>query len=78
MSIIDDGGAAFPVVEVFNGTSVVRDSGLTLRDYFAAKAIQGMLSGPDALSRAANYRHVYAERAYQIADEMILAREGSS
>ena len=46
--------------------------GMTLRDYFAAKAIQGMLacpvqpqSGPD----------MYARDAYTIADAMLKARE---
>jgi hypothetical protein len=45
--------------------------GMTLRDYFAAKAIQGMLacpvqpqSGPD----------MYARDAYTIADAMLKAR----
>jgi hypothetical protein len=49
------------------------DSGMTLRDYFAAKAMQGLLAriGNDKL----NVHDVLAQRTYQIADEMLKARE---
>ena len=47
-------------------------NGMSLRDYFAAKAMQGLLacsiqpqSGPD----------MYARDAYTIADAMLLARD---
>lgn len=46
----------------------------TLRDYFAAKAIEGSCSGdgglPDGL-----YCEVVAKRAYQMADAMLEARK---
>lgn len=44
---------------------------MTLRDYFAAKAMQGRLANPDWL--ASDERT--AADAYQIADEMLKARE---
>ena len=53
--------------------------GMTLRDYFAAKALQGFL--PDAFQEApANYpakrlAAFWAGMAYQLADEMLKARE---
>jgi hypothetical protein len=53
--------------------------GMTLRDYFAAKALQGFL--PDAFQEAPdNYpakrlAPFWAAMAYQLADEMMKARE---
>ena len=55
------------------------DEGMTLRDYFAAKALQGFL--PDAFQEAPdNYpakrlAPFWAAMAYQLADEMMKARE---
>jgi len=47
--------------------------GMTLRDYFAAKAMQGLLSriGHDKM----NVHDVLAQRTYAIADAMLEARE---
>ena len=53
--------------------------GMTLRDYFAAKALQGFL--PDAFQEAPdNYpakklAPFWASMAYQLADEMLKARQ---
>ena len=44
--------------------------GMTLRDYFAAKAMQGFLTGDYDL-----YAHEVVQRAYEIADAMLTARE---
>jgi hypothetical protein len=46
---------------------------MTLRDYFAAAAMQGLLSrvGHDKI----NAHDVLAQRTYQIADAMLEARE---
>jgi hypothetical protein len=46
---------------------------MTLRDYFAAKAMQGLLSrvGHDKI----NVHDVLAQRTYQIADAMLKARD---
>lgn len=60
--------SAFPVAATeYHGM----DSGMTLRDYFAAKAMQGVLSGVDPFQSVVNI----AARAYAIADAMLKARE---
>jgi hypothetical protein len=45
-------------------------TGMTLRDYFAAKALQGML----ARERPTNPK-AYAQNSYEIADAMMEARK---
>jgi hypothetical protein len=57
----DTGGPAFPHI-----TEDVRD-GMTLRDYFAAKAMQALAQG--------NYFDAIARQAYTMADAMLKARE---
>ena len=48
------------------------NKGMTLRDYFAAKAMQGLLS--DGVGKNADIR-IIASDAYFVADEMLKARE---
>lgn len=48
--------------------------GMTLRDYFAAKAINGILSDPNAGLLDSNLEH-FARIAYKTADAMLKARE---
>jgi hypothetical protein len=55
---------AFPI------TAMTTDRGITLRDYFAAKAMQGIVSDPD-LAMGCNK---IAEWAYTQADAMLKAR----
>jgi hypothetical protein len=71
---INDGGMAFAVPAVFNeGLGVhSQEYGMTLRDYFAAKALQGMLAHHESLT--VNQVDV----CYDIADAMIKAREVKS
>lgn len=45
-------------------------SGMTLRDYFAAKAMQGLIS-----TEGAGSAERYAEISYRLADAMMKARE---
>lgn len=45
-------------------------SGMSLRDYFAAKAMQTFLTGDYDL-----YPHEAAQKAYEIADRMLEARQ---
>ena len=65
-----DGGPAFPHIDSECGRF---EEGMTLRDYFAAKALQGLLSriGHDKM----NVHDVLAQRTYAIADAMLEARE---
>jgi hypothetical protein len=80
----DDGGSAFPIggAEWSESTHsydiVPLTGGMTLRDYFAAKAMQGWIAsyGPDAtiqnLQKAAP---IVSAVAYEIADAMLEARK---
>jgi len=67
----DTGGQAFPMAATeWHGS----DEGMTLRDYFAAKAMQASL--PDqAYSSWDADRH--ARLAYNIADAMLRARDSN-
>lgn len=62
------GGPAFPVLHWISGESTGAEEGMTLRDYFAAKAMQAM---------AQKYSHEgdVSRNAYKIADAMLKARE---
>lgn len=61
---------AFPVPD---SEYQIQDTGMTLRDYFAAKAVQGMLSNPEWNHWSTEH---HAEYAYGVADAMLKAREG--
>jgi hypothetical protein len=65
--MLHTGGPAFPVGNV-NGMSL---NGMSLRDYFAAKAMQGLVSDPDLVIDSAQV----AQLAYVYADAMLQARE---
>lgn len=60
---IDNSGTAFPY----------EDGGMTLRDYFAAKAMQGMLANHHPYQ--ASDEKMFARDAYVMADAMLEARE---
>jgi hypothetical protein len=47
------------------------DKGMKMRDYFAAKALQGMLAEPSLKATPQEF----AERAYMVADAMMKARD---
>jgi hypothetical protein len=61
---------AFPIV----GQWGVTEQGMTMRDYFAAKAMQGAMSGCAARGEAFMYSDV-AALSYEMADAMLKARE---
>ncbi len=67
----NDGGPAFPIPS--DGHTHGTEGGMTLRDYFAARALSGYLSDPTwrediDMDRTARF-------AYCMADAMIRARE---
>ncbi|EAN2380098.1 hypothetical protein NNV42_003100 [Escherichia coli] len=77
------GGRAFPCDSIVERDEVghlhgfeVSSGGMTLRDYFAAKAMQAMISNPSIIDNdsdgAVNYA---ASAAYKFADAMLKARE---
>jgi hypothetical protein len=78
----NDGGPAFPVSPpptIPNGYYYHAEAGMTLRDYFAAAALQGLLASPDTVGTAGFV--AYAYHAYQYADAMLAERaktKGSS
>ena len=71
-----DGGPAFPS---HGSMGEVVQEGLSLRDYFAAKALSGLLSMHGASvdgERLSVFKHsgAVAENAYVLADAMLAAR----
>lgn len=70
---INDGGPAFPNVPPDSQYSDW-DKGMTLRDYFAATALQGLL-GNSEFHVESEIPNAIATYAYQAADAMLKARE---
>lgn len=73
----DGSGPAFP--QQFKGTTEPSLSGMTLRDYFAAKAMQGLLASgwcTDARELTPGHgERTVADDAYVMADAMLGARK---
>lgn len=61
---------AFPVAPD-GGSRVVY--GMSLRDYFAAKALEGMLANPDRVGNSIKFEG-WAKQAYHFADAMLTER----
>jgi hypothetical protein len=61
---------AFPIQDAY---SMSTEQGMTLRDYFAAKAMQAMIAHPDSDDNKPAF--VFAEAAYIMANAMLKARE---
>lgn len=77
MSKQDNGGRAFPVDSVVERDEKghlhgfeISSGGMTLRDYFAAKAMQAIVD-------VSHSPELFANHAYKIADAMLRAREAS-
>ena len=68
--MLKDGGPAFPAEYYKDGERKVPHKGMTLRDYFAAKAMQGMFAG--RLQGTDGYR---AMESYKTADAMLAEKE---
>jgi hypothetical protein len=66
---INDGGPAFPVPSLAVG------SGMTLRDYFAAAALQGIISDASISASYKEEGELVSRSAYYFADSMLKARE---
>ena len=80
MSNTNTGGPAFPC-EIYDleRDTLIKEEGMTLRDYFAAKAMQGLMMRQDAagfnFSLAPNDAMRVSLWAYDLADQMLKARE---
>ena len=73
--MIRDGGPAFPSQDYTfdDGTCIDGPLGMSLRDYFAAAVMQGNIaSTPD---HGSFNKKLSSQWAYEIADEMLEARE---
>lgn len=79
---MNNGGSAFPMGYESKGDTGSR-YGMTLRDYFAAKAMQGMLSDMEtrvslndsAIENKISFGEEIAIQSYSHADAMLKARE---
>ena len=71
----DTGGSAFPTTEKNYWNENVRDEGMTLRDYFAAKAMQSLYlragGSPAIDAESCDYFSIHA---YQMDDAMLKVR----
>jgi hypothetical protein len=80
MTTQNDGGTAFPILERGGNGLELTSLGISARDYFAAKALQGMLCNGWVPSEIRPEGSVlqklnYGELAYKLADQMIEARK---
>ena len=66
---INEGGPAFPFREQDGEGGYYRFAGMSLRDYFAAAALQGLLAN------ASEVNDELAAEAFTAADAMLAARE---
>ena len=73
MNTPQDGGPAFPVQdEVYgNGERQYGSNGMSLRDWFAGMALQGLLANYEVKIECGTFAKV----AYRHADQMLAARE---
>ena len=70
------GESAFPVKTDMADGSSIESMGMSLRDYFAAKAMQGILSNNSMIDTATESTFEWVTKnAYQLADAMLRARE---
>ena len=80
---INDGGPAFPTAATATTHGFYQDgqpcmthygsrSGITVRDYFAAKVLQGLVANPETRSIPDT---VMADICYDLSDAMLKARE---
>lgn len=80
MSKQDDGGAAFARPRsadpdhYHNAETYHAQEGMSLRDYFAAKAMQGFLSNAHLAKKEPMNRVQMSVAAYELADAMLVER----
>lgn len=84
---INDGGPAFPISPTSvtmepnpNGVGILAthhgmQSGVTIRDYFAAAALQGLMGRAWGEVPTKELFNIWAKSSYAIADAMLEARE---
>lgn len=65
MSEIKSGGPAFPRSSQCSNDATIDSEGMSLRDYFAAQAMVGLIQ---------NHAGIVAKQAYEFADAMLAER----
>ncbi len=65
--------SAFPIQSVYIEDQDTNSRGMTLRDYFASKAMQGMFASGNLPQSVQDDELAFA--AYEMADAMLKARE---
>ncbi len=76
--MINDGGPAFPGMNYISQEGKKNPEGMTIRDYFAASALQGLLGNSEfhvAADVESEVPNAIAKYAYEAADAMLKARE---
>ena len=74
----ETGGPAFPTTQYANGISPTgHDMGMTLRDYFAAKAMQAVIANAMCSEKEAVFYNEVSAISYEMADAMLKARENN-
>ena len=66
----NDGGPAFPYHDTHNGI-LFTQPGMTLRDYFAAKAMMGLVQTENVTWKKGQL----SKRSYEISDAMLAQRK---
>lgn len=69
----ENGGPAFPHEYKYGDGTAAREDGMTLRDYFAAKALAGILPALAQGIRPQDIQNM-AQDCYGIADAMLVER----
>lgn len=72
---IQDGGPALPTTEANFHNENMRGEGMSLRDYFAAKAMQGLLATGRVEYPGETVGQGISRNAYAMADAMLAARK---
>lgn len=79
MSKEENGGAAFPGFDYYRSKPLPAEAqGMTLRDYFAGKVLQGVMASGTSMSIGTNHEEAMLDMArafYSMADALIKARE---
>lgn len=81
MSNKANGGAAFPGFDYYRSKPLPPEAqGMTLRDYMAAKVMQGVMASGTPMKIGTNHEEAMLDMAiafYSMADAMLRAREAS-
>lgn len=70
----NDGGHAFPNVYHLRTGEEISPPGMTLRDYFAGRALTGLFAF-DSFGQKLSAPETFARYAYQMADAMLAERD---